>query len=63
MPSQQRLVALDVDLAQLEAVALPVQGDELLQRLLAEVAAGARVEDDLRAHDTGTGGRLLGKAS
>ena len=50
MAAQQQLVALDVDLVQLEAVALPVQGDERLERLLAEVAAGPRVDDDARAH-------------
>ena len=41
MPPQQQLVALDVDLVQLEAVALVVQGDDRLDRLLAEVAARA----------------------
>ena len=45
--AQQQLVALDVDLVQAEAIALPVQGDERGDRLLAEVAAGARVDDDL----------------
>ena len=45
-PPQQQLVALDVDLVQLEAVALAVQGDDLLERLLAEVAAGPRVDGD-----------------
>ena len=32
-PPQQQLVALDVDLVQLEAVPLAVQGDDLLERL------------------------------
>ena len=49
MAPQQQLVALDVDLVQLEAVALAVQGDDRLERLLAEVAAGPRVDDDRRS--------------
>ena len=47
MAPQQQLVALDVDLAQLEAVALGVQRDDRRDRLLAEVAARPRVDDDL----------------
>ena len=46
-PAQQELVALDVDLDQLEAKALLVDGDDLGERLLAEVAPGTAVEDDV----------------
>ena len=45
-PPEQQLLALDVDLVQLEAIALAVQGDERLDRLLAEVAPGPRVDGD-----------------
>ena len=43
-PPQQQVVGLDVDLAQLESVALAVQRDDRLARLVAEVAARPRVD-------------------
>ncbi len=62
MAPQEQLLALDVDLAQLEAVALLVQAHQRLDRLLAEVAARARVDDDLghAARRARAGGPALG---
>src|SRR6202012_4400724 len=45
--AQQKFIALDVDLVQFEAVSLGVQGDQTLDRLLAEMAFGPRVDEDL----------------
>jgi hypothetical protein len=56
--AQQPLVALDVDLDQVEAAFLAVQGDDLRDRLLAEVAALPRVD-----RYQGQAAALVGNAS
>src|SRR6478672_4562768 len=58
-PAEQQVVALDVDLQQLEAVALAVQGDDPVERLLAEMTARPRIH----GHHPQAAALELGKAS